>query len=119
MVMEHMKSKFYVGLQNGGKIMISRQNALFTGRGSETMSDRMDKREQEIFTPMERLVMEHLRKYDDGFIAVNESGLYEQDIKELFTAIYSLEEKRIIRKRDCEAIAYEWDDKTVLLKMLH
>ena len=63
--------------------------------------------------------MEHLRKSDNGFIAVNESGLYEQDTNELFTAIRHLEELHIIRKRDCEAVAYEWDDTNVLLKMLH
>ena len=84
----------------------------------KSMLDCMNEREEELFTPMERLIMEHLRKSNAGFIAVNETGLYEQDVHELFAAIKHLEELHIIRKRDCEADAYEWDDKTVLLKLL-
>lgn len=94
-------------------------NMLWNTGCHKSMADHMNERKEALFTPMERLVMEHLRKSDDGFIAVNETGLYEQDTHELFTAIRHLEELRIIRKRNCEADAYEWDDKTVLLKMLH
>lgn len=85
----------------------------------KSMADYMDKREETLFSPMERLVMEHLRKSDDGFIAVNEIGLYEQDTHELYAAISRLKELHIIRKRNCESEAYEWDDKSVLIKMLH
>lgn len=81
--------------------------------------DHMDEREETLFSPMERLIMRHLRKSDDGVIAVNETGLYEQDTHELYAAISHLKELHIIRKRNCEAEAYEWDDKTVLLKMLY
>lgn len=94
-------------------------NILWNTGCHKSMADHMDEREKELFTPMERLIMEHLRKSDDGFIAVNESGLYEQNPHELFTAISHLEGLHIIRKRNCDADAYEWDDKTVLLKMLH
>lgn len=83
----------------------------------KSMADYINERETKLFTPMERLIMEHLRQ-SDGYIAVNETGLYEQDTHKLFTAIRHLEELHIIRKRNCEAIAYEWDDKTVLLKIL-
>ena len=82
------------------------------------MADYRNEKEAELFTPMERLIMKHLRQSNDGYIAVNETGLYEQNTHELFTAIRHLEKLHIIRKRNCEAIAYEWDDKTVLLKML-
>lgn len=84
----------------------------------KSMADFRKEREKELFTPMEILIMEHLRKSDDGFIATNETGLYEQNAHELYKAINSLMEKRIIRKRNCDAEAYEWDDKNVLLRML-
>lgn len=85
----------------------------------KSMADHMNEREMTLFTPMERLIMEHLRNSDDGFIAINETGLYGQNVNELFAAIRHLTELRIIQKRNCEADAYEWDDKMVLLKMLH
>ncbi len=94
-------------------------NMLWNTSCHKSMADHMDEREEALFTPMERLVMDHLRKSDNGFIAVNESGLYEQDVHELYVAIKHLMELHIIKKRNCEAEAYEWDDKTVLLKMLH
>lgn len=92
-------------------------NMLWNTGCHKSMADYMNERRKELFTPMERLVMEHLRRSDDGFITVNETGLYEQDTHELFAAIRHLEELHIIHKRNCEADAYEWDDK-VLLKML-
>ena len=94
-------------------------NILWNTGCHKSMADHMDEREKELFSPMERLVMEHLRKSEEGFVAVNEGGLYEQNAQELFTAIGRLEKLHIIRKRGCDASAYEWDDKTVLLKMLH
>lgn len=94
-------------------------NMLWNTGYHKSMADHMEERKKELFTSIERLIMEHLRKSDDGFIAVNESGLYEQDPHELFAAISHLEELHIIRKRNCDADAYEWDDKTVLLRMLH
>ena len=84
----------------------------------KSMADHMNEKESVLFTPMERLILKHLRQSDDGYIAVNETGLYEQNTHELFAAIKHLEELNIVRKRNCEAIAYEWNDKTVLLKML-
>ena len=87
-------------------------NALFTGRGNESMHDVMKRREQEFFTPMEILVMEHLRNAestDDKFVLTNETGLHEQNAHELFTAIRHLEELKIIQRRNCEAVAYEWN----------
>jgi hypothetical protein len=94
-------------------------NILWNTGCNKSMADHMEEREKALFSPMERLIMEHLRKSDDGFIAVNETGLYEQNVHELYAAISHLEELHIIRKRNCEAEAYEWYDKTVLLKMLH
>lgn len=94
-------------------------NMLWNTGCHKSMTDHMDEREEILFSPMEILIMEHLRKSDDGFIAVNETGLYEQDIHELYVAINHLKELHIVRKRNCAAEAYEWDDKTVLLKMLH
>ena len=88
-------------------------NILWNTGCNKSMADHMEEREKAL------LIMEHLRKSDDGFIAVNETGLYEQNVHELYAAISHLEELHIIRKRNCEAEAYEWYDKTVLLKMLH
>ncbi len=94
-------------------------NMLWNTGCYKSMADYMDEREETLFSSMERLVMEHLCKSDDGFIAVNETGLYEQDTHELYAAINHLKELHIIRKRNCETEAYEWDDKTVLLRTLH
>lgn len=52
-------------------------NMLWNTGCHKSMADHMNEREEALFTPMKRLVMDHLRKSDDGFIAIDESGLYE------------------------------------------
>jgi DNA-binding HxlR family transcriptional regulator len=94
--------------------MTGRQNALFWGRGHKSMEDVMEEREKELLSPMEILILNHLRKSDDGFIAVNETELYDQNPKELFKALNSLVEKNIIKKKNYEAVAYEWTDTSIL-----
>lgn len=90
----------------------------WTKKRLEELNNITDHMEETLFTSMEKLIIEHLIKSDDGFIAVNETGLYEQSTHELFSALGHLEELYIIRKKNCEADAYEWNDKTVLLEML-
>lgn len=65
-------------------------------------------------TNMETLIINHLKESRCGFIAPNEAGLYGQDPNMLYDAIKSLCDKGIIRKRDCDADAYEWNDKNLL-----
>ena len=60
----------------------------------------------------------HQRENEDTFILANESGLIEIDAYTLFTAIYHLVELGILKKRDCDAVAYEWDNKERLEEFL-
>ena len=57
----------------------------------------------------ENKVLEVLNKQLDGFICPNQTELYNLDTKKLFQAIHNLEEKGVLRKRDCEGLAYEYD----------
>lgn len=94
-------------------------NILWNTGCHKSMFDHMKEREEALFSPIERLLMDHLRRSDEGFIALNETGLYECEPQKLFEAINRLTDLHIIRRRDCDGVAYEWDDRTVLLKMLH
>ena len=87
----------------------------------KSMHDLTEERKMNLFSPIEILVMDSLKKNLDcgiDFITVNEDGLFEHDPHELFKALDHLVKLHIIRKRDCDGIAYEWDDKYALLRIL-
>lgn len=48
---------------------------------------------------------------EETFIITNEAGLIELDAHELFHAINHLVELGILKRRDCDAVAYEWADR--------
>ena len=77
------------------------------------------------FTETEKIVLDHMlkweewnksqgRKNEDAFIVSNESGLIEIKASILFEAIYHLVDLGILKKRNCDAIAYEWDNRMAL-----
>lgn len=97
------------------------QNGIYNTECNKSMSDFSEERKQELFTSMEILVMNCLKENTDngiGFITPNEDTLYKQNPKELFKAIEHLTELRIIKKKNCDGVAYEWNDTNVLLKMI-
>lgn len=51
---------------------------------------------------------------EDIFILTNESGLIEMDTDILFKAISHLVNLGVLKRRNCDAVAYEWNDKTIL-----
>ena len=57
----------------------------------------------------EELILRVLDEQTDGFITPNQSEFYSCDTHELFQAIYRLIEKGVLRKRNCEGLAYEYD----------
>jgi hypothetical protein len=58
---------------------------------------------------LEKKVLEVLNNQLDGFICPNQSEFYNEDTHELFNALYSLVNKGILRKRNCEGLAYEYE----------
>lgn len=58
---------------------------------------------------MEEKILKVLDEQIDGFITPNQSEFYDCDTHELFQAIYSLIDKGVLRKRDCEGLAYEYN----------
>ena len=96
-------------------------NRIYNTGCGKSMSDFSEERKRELFTPMEILVMDCLKdNVNNGidFITPNEDTLYEQNPRELFKAINHLTELHIIKKRNCDGDAYEWDDKNALLKLI-
>jgi len=74
------------------------------------------------FTDTEKIILNKMlywetRGNDSAFILVNEGGLILNTHK-LFSAINHLVNLRILKKRNCEAIAYEWDNKEELFNYL-
>lgn len=75
------------------------------------------------FTDTEKIILNKMlywenRGNDSAFILINEGGLIELNAHKLFSAINHLVNLRILRKRNCEAIAYEWDNKEELFNYL-
>lgn len=58
---------------------------------------------------MESKILEVLNEQLDGFICPNQSEFYNEDTNELFNALYSLVNNGILRKRNCEGLAYEYN----------
>lgn len=58
---------------------------------------------------MEEMILRVLDCQIDGFICPNQADFNECDIHELFTTIYSLVDKGILRKRNCEGLAFEYN----------
>lgn len=77
---------------------------------------------------IEKIIIDHMLKWEDWnlkhnvieevFILTNESGLIELEASALFEAINHLVELKILKRRECEAIAYEWNVKEILLDYL-
>lgn len=61
----------------------------------------------------EKIIIDHLNmweeQYGEGFILTDECGLIEIDAHILFLAIRNLVDKGLIRRRECDAVAYEWN----------
>ena len=75
------------------------------------------------FTDTEKIILNKMlywetRGNDSAFILVNEEGLIELNTHKLFSAINHLVNLRKLKKRNCEAIAYEWDNKEELFNYL-
>ena len=51
---------------------------------------------------------------DDTFIIANEAVLIEMGASDLFTAFGHLVDMGILKKRNCDAVAYEWDNRALL-----
>lgn len=58
---------------------------------------------------MEKMILQALDKQIDGFICPNQSEFYNCNINSVFKAIYSLAGKGILRRRNCEGLAYEYN----------
>lgn len=72
-------------------------------------------------TAVEKIIIQRLLYWEadgDAFIMVNERILNEINSHRLFAAIWHLVSLGIIKRRECEAIAYEWDNKNLLKSYL-
>ncbi len=58
---------------------------------------------------MEEYILKVLDEQKDGFITPNQDAFAGCDTHELFQAIYSLIDKGVLRKRNCDGLAYEYD----------
>lgn len=58
---------------------------------------------------MEEYILKVLDEQPDGFIIPNQDAFSGCDTHELFQAIYRLIDKGILRKRNCDGLAYEYD----------
>lgn len=97
-------------------------NPLYNTGCHKSAHDLLEERKTEIFTQMEILIMDSLKENLNcgiDFIVTNEDKLYGQDQRELFKALNHLSELHIIKKRNCDGDAYEWDDKHALLRILN
>lgn len=56
---------------------------------------------------MKEKVLRVLENQTDGFIVPNQTDFYDVDIREFFCAISELIEAGILRKRNCDGLAYE------------
>lgn len=55
---------------------------------------------------------------EETFIITNEAGLIELDAHELFHAINHLVELGILKRRNCDAVAYEWADRERIAELI-
>lgn len=58
------------------------------------------------------------REDEDVFICTNEGGLIELNAHELFKAINHLVDLEILKRRECDAVAYEWRNRNLLTELL-
>jgi hypothetical protein len=58
---------------------------------------------------MKNLILKVLKEQKDGFITPNQTDFNHLNTKEFFTAIYELIQEGILRKRNCEGLAYEFN----------
>ena len=58
---------------------------------------------------MEEYILKVLDEQKDGFITPNQDAFSGCDTHELFQAIYSLIGKGVLRKRNCDGLAYEYN----------
>lgn len=76
------------------------------------------------FTETEKVILDKMLEWeewnqsrgrkDDIFVVANEAGLIEIGAHNLFTAFGHLVDMGILKKRDCDAVAYEWDNRALL-----
>lgn len=58
---------------------------------------------------MKEKILKVLNEQQDGFITPNQSDFNQDNVQEFFTAIHELIENGILRKRDCEGLAFEYN----------
>ena len=58
---------------------------------------------------MEEYILKVLDEQPDGFIVPNQTEFYNNNIHEFFEAIQKLIDKGILRKRNCDGLAYEYN----------
>ena len=58
---------------------------------------------------MEEYILKVLNEQPDGFIVPNQTEFYNNNIHEFFEAIQRLIDKGILRKRNCDGLAYEYN----------
>lgn len=58
---------------------------------------------------MEEYILKVLDEQPDGFIVPNQMEFYNNNIHEFFEAIQRLIDKGILRKRNCDGLAYEYN----------
>ena len=93
--------------------MVTRENI----QNSKNFND-IEKRILEQMLKWENYFKSQGRDNEEVFICTNESGLIEIGAHSLFEAIKHLSELGILKRRECAAVAYEWNDKAVLERML-
>ena len=54
-------------------------------------------------------ILKVLNEQQDGFITPNQSDFNQDNMHDFFTAIHELIKDGILRKRDCEGFAYEYN----------
>lgn len=58
---------------------------------------------------MKYLILKVLKEQKDGFITPNQADFNRLNTKEFFAAIGELIQEGILRKRNCEGLAYEFN----------
>lgn len=58
---------------------------------------------------MEEYILKVLDEQPDGFIVPNQMEFYNNNIHEFFQAIQRLIDKGVLRKRNCDGLAYEYN----------
>lgn len=58
---------------------------------------------------IEEIIFRELNNQTDGFICPNQSAFSEIDTHELFDTIQSLIDRGVLRRRNCDGLAYEYN----------